>query len=483
MPLFGGDYAPSSPDQAWNPPRLGEYEQELASLQTHSDASRVAVDSEKIYDLPALIDLAERSHPETRGAWERARQAAAAVGLAQSTYYPYLAASAAAGYERAFVPFPELQLGPAPTAVSIKGGGTLTTEAAAEGGALNLKWLLFDFGERKAAVTEAREKLMMANVSFNAIHQKIVFDVTQRFYEFDAARQKVATAESSLSAAQTVAEAAQLRLTNGLATKPEALQAEQQEAQAAFDLAAARGGLGDARVALGESLGIMPTTKLQVAAAPEKLPAENLDDSLAALMDRALSQRPDLVARLADVRASRAEIKKVRAEYYPKVSLGAKAGISELDVRAGSSPFFGGNERVYGVGLAIDLPIFDGFARTKKLSIAESELNAAESELAGARDQVVREVWKAYTDFKTAFYQQDSAEKLLSASQGAFDASLEAYRQGLGTYVDVVNAQRNLAVARGVMVDTRAAIFTSRTALALSIGGLAQPVSANPIPR
>jgi outer membrane protein len=478
---FGKDLAPPSPDKPWSPPGLNEYETELAN--TNFDENRlgaqIEINSEKVYSLPELIDIAECSNPATRVAWERARQAASAVGLSQSAYFPYLAASAAAGYERAFIPFPSLKVGPGPSDVSVTGGGTLTTEAAAEGAALNLKWLLFDFGERKARTTAAKEKLMMANVSFNAVHQQIIFEVTRRFYELDIARQKVAVAESSLHAAETVAESAKARLDNGLATRPEVLQAEQQTAQASFELDAARGELTDAQIALVESLGIQPTTQLQVTRVSDKPLSENSNASLDALIDQALSQRPDLVAKLAHVRAAQAEVKGAHAAYYPKVSLTANGGFSQLDVSVNNSSYFGGSEPVYGVGIAIDLPIFDGFARAKKLRIAESELRAAESELAGSRDAVVREVWKAYTDFKTALQKQEFATKLLAAAQSAFDASLEAYRQGLGTYVAVVNAQRNLTVAQSAVVDTRSAIFTSETALALSIGDLAKPSSAS----
>lgn len=436
---------------------------------------KVGINPDRVYDLPELIDIAERSHPEARSAWERARQAATAVGLSESAYYPYLVASAAAGYERAFLPFPTLRVGPGPTDVSTTGGGTLTVDSAAEGATLNLKWLLFDFGGRKATTAMAMEKLMMANVSFNAVHQQIVFEVTRRFYEFDAVREKVAAAESSLQAADTVAKAAQARRDQGLATKPELLQAGQQTAQAAFELEAARGALSDTQVALVESLGILPTTQLQVAKASAKLSQENFDGSLDALIERALSQRPDLVAKLANVRARRAGVQQARAEYYPKVSLGANAGFSELDVSINNSSYFGGNKPVYGVGVSVELPIFDGFARSKRLRIAQSELEAAESELSGSRDAVVSEVWKAYTNFRTALHKEESATRLLSAAQSAFEASLQAYQQGLGTYVDVVNAKRNLDGARSVMVDTRAAIFTGATALALSIGDLARP--------
>jgi outer membrane protein TolC len=181
------------------------------------------------------------------------------------------------------------------------------------------------------------------------------------------------------------------------------------------------------------------------------------------------------VASLANVRARQAGVQKARAEYYPKISLDASVGWSKLDVSAFDSPYFGNSKPVYGVGVGIDLPIFDGFARASKLRAAKSELRAAESELAGSRNAVIREVWKARTDLTTALRKQASAGKLLAAAESAFAASLEAYRQGLGTYVDVANAQRNVVAARGVVVDTRSAIFTGTAALALSVGDLAKP--------
>ncbi len=170
----------------------------------------------------------------------------------------------------------------------------------------------------------------------------------------NTARQKVQVAESSVSAAQTVAQSAQARFDHGLGTKPEVLQAEQQSAQTAFDLEAALGALSDAQVAFVESLGILPTTMLQVAGVSEKLLSEYSADSLEELIQRALSQRPDLVAKLANLRARRAEVRKARAAYYPKVALNANAGWTELDVRAKSSPYFGGNESVYGAGKGPD---------------------------------------------------------------------------------------------------------------------------------
>lgn len=84
--------------------------------------------------------------------------------------------------------------------------------------------------------------------------------------------------------------------------------------------------------------------------------------------------------------------------------------------------------------------------------------------------------WKAYTDFKTALRKQDSAAKLVIASQNAFDAVLESYKQGLSAYPEIVSAERNLASAQSVSHDTQSAIYTGAGALALSTGDLARPV-------
>ena len=501
---LGKDAVAPSSARPWAPPQEGQYERDLALTRSREKAAGVEIDPRKVYDLPQLIDIAQRNNPETRIAWERAREAAAAVGLSESTYYPYLVASAGAGYARAFLPFPTLavndsalvkkitQAAANPAAslqalqaanpeitlppVSIAGGGTLVLDSVASNATLSMKWLLFDFGQRGDIANAAKQTLLMANVGFNAAHQKVVFEVTRNFYDLGNARQQVAVARSALRAAQTVAQAVQARLDHGLAIKPELLQAQQQSAQFAFELEAALGAESDAEVALTESLGILPDTPLQVADYGNKpLPAEP-GESIDQMIDLALSQRPDLMIALANLPAAKqALVRAARADFYPKIAVDGNVGDATLNTSAAGSNYFGGQHTIYGANVTVDLPVFDGFERLKKLRIAEAALAAAEGELAQARDAAVREVWKAYTDFRTALREQDAAAKLLTASENAYDAVLASYNNGLTTYPEVVNAERDVTSARSVGHKTRASIFTSAAELALSIGELAKP--------
>src|SRR5437016_3235107 len=113
---FARDDAPPSAVRPWAPPTLPSYEGELRQYRLTQAEGRYlpAIDPHKTYNLAELIDIAQRSNPETRVAWERARQAAAAVGLTESAYYPYIVAAAAGGYDRAFVAVPPLGTEPQP---------------------------------------------------------------------------------------------------------------------------------------------------------------------------------------------------------------------------------------------------------------------------------------------------------------------------------------------------------------------------------
>jgi len=77
------DDPPPSPVRPWAPPTLPRYEGELRQYEPTEAERRYlpAIDPRKTYNLAELIDIAQRSNPETRVAWERARQAAAAVGV------------------------------------------------------------------------------------------------------------------------------------------------------------------------------------------------------------------------------------------------------------------------------------------------------------------------------------------------------------------------------------------------------------------
>src|SRR5262245_7689317 len=237
-----------TPSTYWQSPALHDYTRVLKSTEAP------LIDPNKRYELPELIDLAQRVNPETRVAWESARRAALAVGLVESEYFPLLAISALGGYQSVGVPIPK----------DLVSDGFFRFELAQVVPALNLKWLLLDFGRRGNAWDAAKQRLLAENLGFNRKHQQIAFTVQRAFYGLTSIRARIAVAQSSVDAARAVLDATESRLKNGLATRPELALARQQAAQATFELEEVLDKERDAQVSLAESIGIVPTTPMQV---------------------------------------------------------------------------------------------------------------------------------------------------------------------------------------------------------------------------
>jgi outer membrane protein len=368
--------------------------------------------------------------------------------------------------------------GPTTSAVSLQSDGVLHLDILAET-TLTLKWLLFDFGERAASVRAAREELLIANLAFNATHQKLVFEVSRNYYIYNNQRDAVRVAQSALDTASTAHDAVAARFKNGLATQPELLQAEQQLAQSRFDLERALGSRTDSLVDLLISIGLSPSVQIQIADDFTGSVPTGIETPLSDLVQHALVKRPDMVAAVANIRAKEARISEIKASYFPKISALGSVGYNQERLSLSHSNTFDAGAPTFGAGLAVEFPVFDGFLRQHLLFAAESALGEAKSQLQQSSDQAEREVWQAYTDLHTAISSESAAEALVKASQNAYSAVLSSYKVGLSTYTELVTSETRLTNARNAHFQSRSAIHIAATALAFALGDLAQP-EANP---
>jgi len=417
----------------------------------------VSVDPDAVYGLADLIDFAHRTNPETRRAWEEARAAAAQVARAEAAYYPTLFFMAVGGTSRV---------------ADQTSKGTITVEGPGVNPQLQLEWILLDFGRRRSSVERRAQELFQANFAFNRKLQEVAYAVSRNYFSLDASRARVTAARATLESAVAVEEAVGARVEEGLATRPDFLLARQERARAAFELEDARGAVDDAQAALADSLGIAPTALMRVADLSALALPTGLADSVEQIIDRTLSHRPDLASQLAALRAREAEERRAVAEFWPRLSFAGSAGQAVQRYRAGP-PFgtFNMNETEYRAGLNLEWKLFDGLERNNALREASALREAAEAELAALELKAIREVWKAYSDVKTALRKHEYALALLVASQEAYESTLESYRSaGLSTVIDLLAAQRDLARARTTDIQSRAELLTAAAALTFAAG-------------
>ncbi len=443
--------APASPDRPWHSTR----EQEVQSDAKNLDAYTFRIDSGKTYSLPELIDLAEAHNPQTRVAWESACAQAAALGIARSELYPTLAAVAVSQLNRDEVLF----------------GTTFfsqTVEASQVG--FDLNYTVLDFGARAGRIARARADVLAANFGFNDAHRSVIYQVEQAYYQLLNASGQEGAVRASLSNAQAVQEAAEARLKQGLATLPDVLEARSATAQAAYELQAVLGAEETARGDLATALGISPTVTIHIEPL-EVLPIpEGLDDSVDQAIQKAFQQRPDLLERVAEVRAANAGVKEAHAAFYPTLSLSTSPDTQLLYGSQQALPWTHTAGFYGGLSATLSWTLFDGGARKNRVAQAQADVRGAQAQAAATRDQVADQVWTAYSNLQTAFRQRQAATALLEAASQSYAASLEAYKYGVRNLLDVTAAQQTLAQARSADVLARTQVLGARADLAFRTG-------------
>jgi outer membrane protein len=414
------------------------------------------------YSLAELIDVAEDHNPRTRVVWERAKQKANELGLAKSAYYPQLEGLAVFGDERLINPFPK-PLAPR---------GYVMVEVPEVRPEVTLQYLIFDFGKREAKVDTARKEELAAGAEVIQVNQALAFRVASAFYQLVTAQERLQAAQDILRTAQTTQDAAENRLSNGLATLPDVLNARAETAQAAFDKESADGDEKIARVTLTESVGADPSPDVAIDSQRSAPLPEKLTMSIEALIDRAMENRPELMAQTLRIGSAEARMRAARAEYKPYFGLSGSAGQTSLWPTADYGQLGPASEPTWSVSLGVRWRIFDGGVRKNELLLAESEHREAQDELTEIHDQTTREVWTAYIAFRTAVRKHDAAVALLDAANSSYSASLDAYKFGVKNLVDVVTAEKQLAQARLSSVSARSELFLEAVNLEFATGNL-----------
>lgn len=450
------------------------------------DLARPAIDPRRTYSLPELIDIAQMANPATRSAWQRARQAAIAIGAVEATYLPMISADVIAGYQRSSQAVPGLSVDSftqpgtsvtqngQPAAVIIP-SGTVTVEGSQVLPAVSVKWLLFDFGGRAADLEAARHVSTAANVSFNGTHQKLIFEVASAFFAHSAARTQLGIARDTVSAARLTLEAANARQGRGIATVIEVAQARQQLAQAEFGLTQSQGLTRDTYRSLLQAMGVAPTTEIRVqdiSGRPlPRVPPVNLDR----LVEASLRRRPDIQAAFARVRADQAGIARARSEFLPRVALAGNVGqhigqYSISDSRLGTLTRVNPNSTNASVMLGLTMPLFDGGLRDARLRVAEAQAAAATHDLATLQNNAARQIVTTYDTLRTSLAGHAAASELTRAAQVTSTAALEYYRNGLGTLTEATAAQTALLQARLARAKAHSDALTAAAGIAFATG-------------
>ena len=437
--------APSSAE-SWTPPpeTIPESTPKSPGITLPEDILKAA----QSLSLLNIVDIALRNNPETAAAWAQARSAAAAYESNKGTYYPQLGATAGTSYIRGY---------------SDNGETSYTQRDSL--GALELNWLIFDFGGREATLDEAREALIAADWSHNAIIQTIIFEVEKAYYNYATAKVLLEAEMATYKEAETNLEASKDRHHAGVATIADVLQAKTALAQARLSLDIIQGQIQTTRGALATAMGLPANTPYDIVIPKKEIALKEILEKVEAYLAQAEKQRPDLAAARAQARKAGARVRRVEAQAYPSINGTANWGSTYY----GTTALYKNN---YSGGLQVSVPLFTGFSQRHNVEQARADEETAQARLKSLEQQVVLEVWTSYYNLKTAEQRVRTSEDLLKSATESYQVALGRYKAGVGSILDLLSAQSILESARAQRVQAFSDWFVSFAALARDTGTL-----------
>jgi multidrug efflux system outer membrane protein len=325
-------------------------------------------------------------------------------------------------------------------------------------------WEIDFFGRLGALKEAALAEYLASEQARNAAQTSLVSAVASSWLSLQTNEALLAITRQTLSTREDSLRLTKLRFDNGAASALDLRQAEslaatgraalaQQQRARALDVNALNLLVGEA----------VPAELLQVAEAETAV----LADVPAGLPSDLLTRRADIRQAEQTLIAANANIGAARAAFFPRITLTASAGTASNDL----SGLFKDGSWGFTLNPVALLPIFDAGRNRAGLDSAEVSRDIAVAQYEKAIQTAFREVADALAGRATLADQLQAQRDQVMAEEDRFRLADLRYRNGVASFLDVLDAQRSLFAAQQAEAQTRLALQQNRVALYAALGG------------
>lgn len=293
----------------------------------------------------------------------------------------------------------------------------------------------------------------VAQAQLDAATQDLLVRVSQAYFDVLAAQDTLTFVQAQKAAVSEQLAAAKRNFEVGTSTVTDS-----REAQARFDLVsaqeiAAENDLRVKKLALDQLVG---TTGAQPSplAQPLQLPGVQ-PDNVAAWVQSSQEQQPGVRQAQLALDVARLETRKAETGHRPTIDLQASYAIQHNPNGTVTAPGLNSRTNNATVGVALNMPLFAGFAVQNRVKETLALEQKAEADLETVRRTVAQATRSAFFGVQSGIGQVKALEAAEQSSQSALDANKLGYQVGVRINIDVLNAQsqlyqtkRDLAVAR-----------------------------------
>jgi multidrug efflux system outer membrane protein len=330
---------------------------------------------------------------------------------------------------------------------------------------LSAAWEIDFFGKLRSLKDKALAQYLSTAQARKAAEISLIAQVAQQYLTTRAYDAQLAIARASLKTARRLHQLAQAKVKAGMGSS--------------LDLQATTGAFEQARANYREqlrlrdqainALGLLLGQEIP-AELPKPLPLESqkiIADIQAGLPSDLLTRRPDILAAEEELHAANADIGAARAAFFPSISLTGQLGSASRDL----DELFKSGSSLWSFVPQISLPIFNGGANMAGLDQAHIQKNIAIARYEKAIQVAFREVADGLTARVAYDEQLTSLERYVRATKHRLELSTLRYRQGIDSYLGVLNAQTEHYAAQQRLNMTRLARLTNLVDLYRYLGG------------
>jgi outer membrane protein len=355
------------------------------------------------------------------------------------------------------------------------GAGSLTASRLLEhaGTGVTMSQLITDFGRTANLVSSSKLTEKAQNANALATEEDIVLATDQAFYNALQAQALLKVAEQTVTTRQSVEQQVEELTKSKLKSDLDLSFAQVNLSQAQLLQLDAQNNVHSTMAAFTTVLGFDKQVNYELSDEEAQPPAPSQD--VEGLINAALQQRPDLQALTYDQQAAEKFRRAQRDQMLPTISTLGLAGVTPVrpDCFGGCFPNYFISSWYGAIGVNMNVPIFNGLLFSSQASEAKYRAQAAAENTRDLRDCVVRDVRDAWLAANTAYQRVSVAAQLAKQADLALSLAHERYQLGLGSIVELSQAQLQQTDAAIGYVNAQYQYRLSLSTLNFEIG--AQP--------
>lgn len=312
---------------------------------------------------------------------------------------------------------------------------------------VGLDWTIFDGFKMFANLDRLKALEQQGQISLKSRILTTISDVINAYYTIAKQQQLVAASDNAMDISNLRMTIANNKLEIGKGSKLDVLAAKVDYNSDTSSYLQQKNLLGIYIVNLNQLLARDPNVKFIVQNQID------IDKNLiySSLVEQSASLNPDLQNAFINKKIADLNLKQIKADRYPKVSLNSGYEFNRSTSPTGFNTSFKANGLTY--GLTASLNIFNGFLQRQNERNAKIGISSSELSLNKVKQEVISQLATTYQNYSTYLELVKLERKNIEIAKQNLDITLEKYRLGSITPIILREAQKNAIDANSRYVE------------------------------